>query len=54
MLHVIASIAVQFLDLEVKEEDPLLKQREEVKAAIDKATPEKVQELLKILGICNA
>ncbi len=43
----------EFLDLEVKEEDPLLIQREQVKVAIEKATPEKVQELLKILGICN-
>ncbi|MGH9909593.1 MAG: hypothetical protein ACRD32_03045, partial [Nitrososphaerales archaeon] len=43
----------EFLDLELKEEDPVLKQKEELKTAIEKATPEKVQEILKILGVGN-
>lgn len=43
----------EFLDLEIKEEDPLLKRKEELHAVIEKATPEKVQEMLKVLGICN-
>lgn len=40
----------EFLDLEVSEEDPLLKQRERVLDGIRNATPEKVQEILKLLG----
>ncbi len=46
----------EFLDLEVKEEDPLLKQKEEVQDAIGKATPEqlgKMQEMLQSMGIGN-
>ena len=43
----------EFLDLELKEEDPCPKQKEELKTAIDKATPAKVQKMLKILGICK-
>ena len=41
----------ELLDLEIKEEDPLLKQKEDLHAAIEKATPEKVQEILQSLGI---
>lgn len=43
----------ELLDLEVKEEDPLLKQKEPIRIAIEKAAPEKVQEMLRTLGICN-
>lgn len=43
----------EFLDLELKEEDPLLKQKELIQGALDKAAPEKVQEMLRILSICN-
>lgn len=39
----------EFLDLELKEEDPLLKQKEELRIAIDSATPERVQEMFRIL-----
>jgi hypothetical protein len=44
----------EFLDLEVKEEDPLLKQKEKVHSMIESAAPEKVQEMLRTLGVCNA
>lgn len=44
----------EFLDLEVKEEDPLLKQKEQLRQEIDKATPERVQEILRVLGVCNS
>lgn len=43
----------EFLDLEVKSEDPLLKQKDQLQNAIANATPEKVQEMLRLLGICN-
>ena len=43
----------EFLDLEVKEEDPLLKQKEQLRIAVEKATPERVQEMIKALGIGN-
>ncbi len=43
----------EFLDLEQKEEDPLLKQKEQIIDAVTKATPEKVQEMLSMLRICN-
>jgi hypothetical protein len=43
----------ELLDLEVREEDPLLKQKEKLKDMIDKVSPEKVQEILTSLGICN-
>ncbi len=42
------------LDLEVKHEDPILKQKEELKRVIEKSTPDKVQEISRMLGICNA
>jgi hypothetical protein len=38
-----------FLDLELKEEDPLLKQKDELHRAIEGAAPDKVQEMLRIL-----
>ena len=44
----------QLLDLEMIEEDPLLKQREKIQKEIEKATPEKVQEIFKMLDICNS
>ncbi|MGQ9469625.1 MAG: site-specific integrase [Nitrososphaerales archaeon] len=46
----------EFLDLEVINKDPLEKQREEIRANIEKLTPEqlgKVQEMLRLLGICK-
>ena len=43
----------QFLDLELKEEDPLLKQKEEMHTMITKATPEEMQKILKILSVGN-
>lgn len=45
----------EFLDLELREEDPLLKQKEELKAVIDRATPEQVQEMRNAwsIGVCN-
>lgn len=42
------------LDIEVKHEDPILKQKEELKRVIEGATPDKVQEISRMLGICNA
>lgn len=44
----------EFLDLENESEDPLLKQKEELHDTIEKAAPEKVQEMLRILGVCNS
>jgi len=43
----------ELLDLDLKEQDPLLKQKEMAKDALGKATPEKVQEVLRMLGMCN-
>jgi len=43
-----------YLDLEVKHEDPILKQKEELKKLVDNATPERVQEISRMLGIGNA
>lgn len=43
----------EFLDLEVREEDPLLKQKDKLKEVIEKVSPEKVQEILISLGIGN-
>ncbi len=43
----------EFLDLDAREEDSLLKQREQLHTAIQSAAPEKVQDVLRILGICN-
>jgi len=44
----------EFLDLESKKEDTLLERKEQIADAVSKATPEKVQEIFKILGICNS
>ena len=47
----------ELLDLEVREEDPLLKQKDDIHTIIEKATPEqlvKVQEMLTQIGICNS
>ncbi|TBR08517.1 MAG: site-specific integrase [Candidatus Nitrosotenuis sp.] len=44
----------EFLDLELREEDPLLKQKEQLRNEIEKATPERVQEILSLLGVCNS
>ncbi|MEP0826645.1 MAG: site-specific integrase [Nitrososphaera sp.] len=44
----------EFLDLEVREEDPLLKQKEQIQSAIAVATPEQLgqmQEVLQKMGI---
>ncbi len=43
----------EFLDLEIKEEDPLLKQKNQLHTIIEKATSERVQEMLRALGVCN-
>ena len=36
----------EFLDLEIKEEDPLFKQKEEMRIMIENATPEQMQKIL--------
>ena len=43
----------EFLDLEIKEIDPLLKQKEELHGMIEKATPEQMQKMFQTLNICN-
>ncbi|MGI0015301.1 MAG: hypothetical protein ACREBU_17940 [Nitrososphaera sp.] len=42
-----------FLDLEISEEDPLIKQKDRLQSIIEKATPERMQEMLRALGVCN-
>jgi hypothetical protein len=44
----------EFLDLEVKQLDPILNQKEQLRAAIINAAPQKVQEMLKIMGVCKS
>ena len=44
--------STELLDLGFKE-DSMLKQREQLHTIVDGATPEKVQEMLHKLGICN-
>jgi hypothetical protein len=44
----------EFLDLESQHEDPLQKQKEQLQNAIQNATPEKVQEMLRMLGVCKS
>ena len=44
----------ELLDLEVKEEDPLFKQKEQVKITLDKVTPEQMQKILTLLGEVSA
>ena len=43
----------EFLDLETRQEDPLIKQKEELHGAIEKAAPEKVQGMLKYIASAN-
>jgi integrase len=43
----------EFLDLETKEDDPLLKQKEDLHGIVEKATPKQMQEMLRKLGICK-
>lgn len=46
----------EYLDIEVSREDPAVKQKEEIKAGIEKLTLDqlgKVQEMLRVLGIGN-
>ncbi len=43
----------EFLDLEVKEEDPLLKHKEQIHTMIEGASPDGVQKMLQLLGVCN-
>ncbi len=44
---------VEFLDIETKQPDAILNQKEHLHQAIDTAAPDRVQEMLKILGIGN-
>jgi len=43
----------ELLDLELKEEDPLLRQKETLHTVIEKATPEQMQKMFQLLDICN-
>jgi len=43
----------EFLDLELKQVDVLTKKKEQLHTAIERATPEKVQEILAMLSIGN-
>ncbi len=43
----------EFLDLEVREDDPLKKQKGQLHTEIENAPPDKVQEILRILGSAN-
>lgn len=43
----------EFLDLEIKNEDPILQQKEKIIEAVAQATPEKMQEILRLLSVCN-
>jgi hypothetical protein len=43
----------EFLDLEIKNEDPILQQKEKIIEAVIQATPEKMQEILRFLSVCN-
>ena len=43
----------EFLDLEGQQEDPLLKQKEQPHTLIERASPDKVQKVLQLLGIGN-
>ncbi len=44
----------EFLDLETRQEDPLLKQKEELHNLIQNAAPEKVQEILRSFNVCKS
>ncbi|NMJ87903.1 MAG: hypothetical protein EX285_08735 [Thaumarchaeota archaeon] len=41
----------EFLDIEIKKEDPLMKQKKAAKITIDNATPEQIQRIQAIMGI---
>src|SRR2546427_2354586 len=43
----------EFLDLEMKNEDPILQQKEKIIDAVARATPERVQEMLRFLSVGN-
>src|SRR5579875_1039446 len=43
----------EFLDIEVKKHDTILDRKEQLHQIISNATPEKVQEMLRVLGVCN-
>lgn len=43
------SSTVEFLDLELKEEDLLLKQKDDLHKVFESAAPERVQEIARIL-----
>lgn len=46
----------EFLDLELHEEDPIMKQKQPMQSAIERATPEqlgKMQEALQSMGVGN-
>jgi len=43
----------EFLDLEMKNEDPILQQKEKIIDAVTRATPERVQEMLRLLSVGN-
>ena len=43
----------EFLDLEMKNEDPILQQKEKIIDAVARATPERVQEMLRLLSVGN-
>ncbi|MDE1767254.1 MAG: hypothetical protein KGI27_13430 [Thaumarchaeota archaeon] len=44
----------EFLDLEMRHEDPIEKQKEQFHNTITNATPEKVQEMLRLLSVGKA
>lgn len=44
----------EFLDLEMRHEDPIEKQKEQLHDTVTRATPEKVQEILRLLSVGNS
>ena len=40
----------EFLDLEIEQTDPILEQKEKVQQAIENATPDELEAMLKALG----
>lgn len=43
----------QFLDIESRQEDPLVKERERIHKFVELATPEQMQKVASVLDICN-
>lgn len=43
----------EFLDLETRREDPLLEKKEELRKMIERAAPERVQEMIRLLTSAN-